>query len=330
MARILKQNWFLFGLVGICLITLADTTGTIAGMGNWIKSHSGADVVIFIIFVGSGLILKREQIRAGFRDIRGTVITIIIIFVVAPLVALIIAQIPINPSVKIGLFLIAVMPTTMSSGVVMTGAAGGNMAHSLLITVLASSLSVVTVPFSLAILVQSVDSVPMETAKMIMQMCLLVLLPLIIGLAFRPKRETLLSPIQKGIPVFNQCLILLMVWMGLSGAKGTVLSGGGQVLIIALLSVLFHAFLLAAAFASIHLFRIPRGRMESILFMGAQKTLTLPVLLQVKLFPQHGLALVFCVFHHFIHLMMDGYLVGILKKKKIVSIHKPTSDMESN
>lgn len=316
MTRILKQNWFLFGLAGICLITLLDSTGTIAGMGKWIKSHSGADVVIFIIFVASGLILKREQIRAGFRDIRGTVIAIVIIFLVAPLVALMIAQIPIHPSVKIGLFLIAVMPTTMSSGVVMTGAAGGNMAHSLLITVLASSLSVVTVPFSLSILLQSVDSVPMDTAKMIMQMCLLVLLPLIIGLAFRPKKESLLSPLRKGIPIFNQCLILCMVWMGVSGAKGTVLNGGGQVLIIALLSALFHAFLLVAALAAIRLFRIPRGRMESILFMGAQKTLTLPVLLQVKLFPHHGLALVFCVFHHFIHLMMDGYLVGLLKKRR--------------
>ncbi len=316
MARILKQNWFLFGLVGICLITLVDTTGTIAGMGNWIKSHSGADIVIFIVFFGSGLILKREQIRAGFRDIRGTVITIIIIFLVAPLVALMIAQIPINPSVKIGLFLIAVMPTTLSSGVVMTGAAGGNMAHSLLITVLANSISVVTVPFSLSILLQSVESVPMNRAKMIIQMCLLVLLPLILGLVFRPKRETLLSPLQKGIPVFNQCLILCMVWMGVSGAKGTILSGGGQVLIIAVISFFFHAFLLVAALAAIRLFRIPRGRMESILFMGGQKTLTLPVMLQVKLFPQHGLALVFCVFHHFIHLMMDGYLVGLLKKRR--------------
>jgi hypothetical protein len=33
-------------------------------------------------------------------------------------------------------------------------------------------------------------------------------------------------------------------------------------------------------------------------------------MLQVTLFPQYGVALAFCVLHHFIHLMMDSYLVG--------------------
>jgi hypothetical protein len=47
--------------------------------------------------------------------------------------------------------------------------------------------------------------------------------------------------------------------------------------------------------------------------MGGQKTLPLSVLLQGKLFPQYGMALAFCVFHHFVHLTMDGYLVGKLK-----------------
>jgi sodium/bile acid cotransporter 7 len=95
-----------------------------------------------------------------------------------------------------------------------------------------------------------------------------------------------------------------------------VLSGGAQILVILVLAFFFHAILLAAGFLSIRLFHIPRGRLESILFMGGQKTLPLSVLLQVKLFPQFGLALAFCVFHHFIHLMMDGYLVGRLNRMR--------------
>ena len=30
--RLIKQNWFLIALVGICVVTLIDVTGTIAGM----------------------------------------------------------------------------------------------------------------------------------------------------------------------------------------------------------------------------------------------------------------------------------------------------------
>jgi hypothetical protein len=54
-------------------------------------------------------------------------------------------------------------------------------------------------------------------------------------------------------------------------------------------------------------------RCASVLFVGGQKTLPLSVILQVSLFPQYGLALVACVMHHLIVLMMDGYLVGKLK-----------------
>lgn len=304
----------MFALVGICIVTLIDTSGTLAGMEKWFKSHGGADAVICTIFFCSGLILKREQIRAGLRDIRGAAIALVIIFAVAPLAAFIIGFLPLDPAVKIGLFLVSVMPTTMSSGVVMTGAAGGNIAHALLITVLANSLSIVTIPFSLSLLLQSVESVPIDKARMMVQMALLVLLPLMLGLFLRPKKGPFLAFLQRAIPVLNQCLILSILWMGLSEAKETVLSGGAQVFIILVIAFFFHAILLAAGFLSIRLFHIPRGRLESILFMGGQKTLPLAVLFQVKLFPQYGLALAFCVFHHFIHLMMDGYLVGRLNR----------------
>jgi sodium/bile acid cotransporter 7 len=281
--RLIKQNWFLIALVGICILTLIDVTDTLAGMGKWFKSHGGADAVICTIFFCSGLILKREEIRAGLRDIRGAVIALVVIFIVAPLAAFIIGLLPLDPAVKIGLFLVSVMPTTM------------------------------------ALLLQTVESVPIDKVRMMIQMALLVLLPLLLGLFLRPKKGAFLTSLQKGIPVLNQCLILSIVWMGLSDAKDTVLSDGAQVFIILVLAFFFHAILLAVGFLSICLFHIPRGRLESILFMGGQKTLPLSVLLQVKLFPQYGLALAFCVFHHFIHLIMDGYLVGRLNRAKNMS-----------
>jgi sodium/bile acid cotransporter 7 len=182
--------------------------------------------------------------------------------------------------------------------------------------VLANSLSIVTIPFSLALLLQTVESVPIDKARMMIQMAFLVLLPLMLGLFLRPKKGAFLAYLQRGIPVLNQCLILAIVWMGVSDARATVLSGGAQIFIILVIAFFFHAILLATGFLAIRLFHIPRGRLESILFMGGQKTLPLSVLFQVKLFPQYGMALAFCVFHHFIHLMMDGYLVGRIKRMK--------------
>ena len=308
----IRKRWFMFGLAAVCAVTLIDVTGAVADLGKWFKSQRGADAVIFLIFLASGLVLKTEQIKKGIKDVKGTAVALVIIFVVAPAVAYASTMIPMDPGVRIGLFLVAVMPTTLTSGVVMTVAAGGNMAHALLITILANGLSVLTIPLSLELLLGiggGGGGVPIEKGRMMAQIALLVLVPLFIGLMAKPKRPVIASSLQKGVPVFNQCMILAIVWMALSGARKAVLHGGVETLYVLVLAFLFHATLLAAAFLSTRLFHLKPGRRESVIFMGGQKTLALSILLQTTLFPEYGLALAFCVIHHFVHLMMDGYLV---------------------
>lgn len=307
-----KKRWFLFGLLLVCMITLIDESETVASLGKWCKGQGGGNAVIFLIFFASGLILNNEQISKGLGDLQGTALALVLIFVIAPIVAYALNALPMDREARIGLFLVAVTPTTMTSGVVMTGAAGGNMAHALLITVLANGMSLLTIPLSLSVLLGiggEGGAVSIEKGKMIVQIGFLVLVPLVIGMMLRPKRPGLVGRLRKGIPVFTQSMILAIVWMGLSGARAAVLSGGGRTFQVVVFAFLFHALLLVVAFVLVKLLRIGVGRRESVIFMGGQKTLPLSVLLQTTLFPEYGLALAFCVIHHFVHLMMDGYLV---------------------
>ena len=308
----IKKRWFLFGLVFVSLITLIDEGESVAGLGKWCKAQGGADVVIFLIFLASGLVLNNEQIRKGLGDLKGTTLALGLIFVAAPVVAYVVTLLPINRGAAIGLFLVAVVPTTMTSGVVMTGAAGGNMAHALLITLLAHAIGVFSIPLTLGVLLGiggEGEAVSLDKGRMMARIAFLVLFPLILGIVLRPRRPGIVRGLRKGVPVFTQSMILAIVWMGLSGARGAVLSGGAGTLQVLVLAFLFHALLLGVAFGLVRLFRVGQGRRESVIFMGAQKTLPLSVLLQTTLFPGYGLALAFCVIHHFVHLMMDGYLV---------------------
>ena len=312
-----KKRWFLFGLAAVCLITLVDGSGHVALLGRWCKAQGGAGAVIFFIFLASGLILNNDQIRKGIGDMKGTALALMLIFVMAPVVAYALTLLPMDPGARIGLFLVAVMPTTMTSGVVMTGAAGGNMAHALFITVLANAMSVLTIPLSLGVLLGiggEGGTASIEKGRMMMQIALLVLIPLMIGIVLRPGRAGLAGALHKGVPVFNQAMILAIVWMALSGARGAVLGGGARTLQVLVLAFLFHAALLGIAFVLVKLLRVGPGRRESVIFMGAQKTLPLSVLLQTILFPGYGLALSFCVMHHFVHLMMDGFLIHRLAR----------------
>jgi sodium/bile acid cotransporter 7 len=208
------------------------------------------------------------------------------------------------------------MPTTLSSGVVMTGASGGNMAQALVITILANGLSVFTIPVALSLLLNLVGGstvIVIDKSAIMVKLGFYVLLPLCVGLVLKIYVESFMNRYIHGLQTLNQLLVLAIVWMAMSQARGAILTGGGSVGIIFLLVFSFHGILLVMAGIFTRLLKLGKGRRESVIFMGGQKTLPLSIILQVSLFPQFGLSLVVCVLHHMTHLLMDGYLVAKLK-----------------
>ena len=188
MSDLIKKYWFITGLLIVFAVTVADITETVSGIGRWFKMHRGPDAVIVLIFFFSGLILNARQIRSGLMDIKGIAIALAIIFLVAPITGAFVGMLSLDTGVKIGIFLVAVMPTTLSSGVVMTGAAGGNMAHALVITILANGLSVFTIPVALSLLLNLVGGtavVSIDKPAIMIKLGFLVLLPLCTGLLIK-------------------------------------------------------------------------------------------------------------------------------------------------
>ena len=315
MVQIVRKYWFLIGLFGVFALTTLDPTDGLAAMGRWLKAWRGPDAVIFLVFLFSGMLLDPRQIRSGLSDVSGTLVALALIFLIAPAIAALAGLTPLNTGVAIGLFLVAVMPTTMSSGVVMSGAAGGNTAHALFITILANILCMFTIPVTLPLLLKltpvSADIVFNRLAVMI-KIALYVLVPLCVGLAVKYRGSAKVGAMGPGLQVINQCLILVIVWMGVSQARHVLSRDPVGMIGIIGLTVGFHMALLGCAFFAVRLFSMPRGRMEAVVFMGSQKTLPLSIILQVTLFSQFGHALMVCVLHHLVSLFIDGFLVGRL------------------
>lgn len=317
MSGLIKKYWFIAGLVLVFMVTVSDTTETVSGIGRWFKMHRGLDAVIVLIFFFSGLILNARQIRSGLMDIKGIVTALAIIFLVSPITGALFGMASLETGIKIGVFLVAVMPTTLSSGVVMTGAAGGNMAHALVITILANGLAVFTIPVALSLLLNLVGGtvvINIDKLAIVMKLGFYVLLPLCTGLTIKFFTKSFIDRFALKLQVLNQWLVLGIVWMAMSQARDAIINTGGSVGIVFLLVFGFHGILLIFAGLFSKLLKLGRGRRESVIFMGSQKTLPLSVILQVSLFPQYGLALVVCVLHHMVHLLMDGYLVGRLRR----------------
>ena len=314
--RYIKKYWFLFGLFTVCILTLADGTGILADSGRWLKGHNGPDLVIIFIFLLSGFALSPDQLGTGLKDVKGIMLTAVNIFVIAPSLAALFSLIPMNTGIIIGLFLVSVMPSTLSSGVVMTAAAGGNAAHALVTTIIANSVSVFTIPYVLSfllIIIGESAAVTIEKGAIMLKIGLLVVLPLAVGMLLKHFLSSLYDRIGQKINMINQCLILFIVWIAFSQTRGMLLSSGFTVGLIIAMTFLYHGLLLMSGWFLIRISRREKGHRESILFMGGQKTLPLSIILQVSLFPQYTIALLVCVLHHIVHLIMDGYIVERMK-----------------
>lgn len=77
----------------------------------------------------------------------------------------------------------------------------------------------------------------------------------------------------------------------------------------------YHFILILIGIGIAGSMRLEKGRRESVILMGGQKTLPLSLILQVSLFPDYGLAMVVCVLHHITHLAMDGFVVQYLRER---------------
>ena len=314
--KLIKKYWFLSGLLAVSILTLADGEGIAAASGSWLKQHYGPDLVIVFIFLLSGFALSTKQLLDGLMDVKGILLASVTIFIVAPMVAALFGLIPMDSGIIIGLFLVSVMPSTLSSGVVMTGAAGGNAAHALVTTIFANSASVFTIPYALSFLLLIIGesaAVTIDKAAIMAKIALVVVLPLAVGLLLKFFLLSLYERIEQKVNIVNQCLILFIVWIALSQTRNMLINSGATVGFIVAMVFVYHGLLLLSGWFLIRISRREKGRRESILFMGGQKTLPLSIILQVSLFPQYGIALVVCVLHHIVHLAMDGYLVERLK-----------------
>jgi sodium/bile acid cotransporter 7 len=309
--RWIARYWFIAGLILLSIVTMADSHGWTVSVGRWLKYHGGPGMIIFLIFLFSGLAMDARLLRKGVSDIPATLAALTVIFICSPLLALAFRYLPLDLQILTGLYLVAVMPSTLSSGVVMSERAGGNMAHALFVTILANGMAVMTIPIVLSLLLGTlgeIRSIEIDKAAIMLKIAFLVLLPLAVGMGIQYMARHWIAPLQSKVQIINQLLILAIVWMGMCQSRAAIVSGGAALVPIILVTFSYHLLLLFSAFGAIRIFKLKPGRRESVIFMGGQKTLPLSVILQVTLFPEYGLALVVCVVHHMIHLIMDAYL----------------------
>lgn len=171
----------------------------------------GLPIALFIIMIGMGLSLTAGDFKQIHQRPKATVVGTALQLVAVPLLGFAIAWAIGGGITGAGIVLIACMPGGTTANI-LTYMAKGNLALSLTLTVLASVLTVLTIPaymdVALEIYVGKGESLSLPFAKTLLTMLVIVIIPVLIGMLIRRKKPEFA---RKAEPIISRLAIVVLV-----------------------------------------------------------------------------------------------------------------------
>jgi sodium/bile acid cotransporter 7 len=292
---IIRKNGFILALLAAVLLAyLAPGLGARDGV-----LHAGflTKAGVMVIFLLQGLSLKTRELAGGLRQIRLHAFVQAWIFLFSPvllvLAALLLKALSLD-ALAAGFLYLALIPTTISSAVAFTGAAGGNVPASIFNTTVSNVFGVFWVPTGCLLIFASGGGFDPELVlPLLLQVAELILLPLVVGQLLRPIiwETKLLKAVSPSFRLVNHGIILFIVYAAfcqsfLSDAwSGT--SAGSLILLVGLVAIVVGLVHLGVWKSSQLLFHDHKDRIAA-LFCGSQKTLAAGAPMALAIFSNGG------------------------------------------
>ena len=305
------KNWFLAGL--FAAVGLAWIFPGAGAPGGWLHPGITTKLGVALIFFLQGMSLSLPALKSGAFQWRLHLMVQLFTFVVFPLIGLglnLLLGRWLPADLRLGFLYLCVLPSTISTSVVLTAVAGGNTAAALFNATLSNLLGLVFTPLSTSLLMKA-SGRSLALGPILTEILLVLLLPMVLGQLCRPWLLAGRARQVRGLTLASSVIILLLVYTtfcesvngGLwSHLGGTVLlrAVGGAVLIfviIASLSLLAGRALrfnredqIAAVFCSVKKTLASGVPMAKLIF-GARADVGL-ILLPIMLY--HPLQLILC------------------------------------
>ena len=183
----------------------------------------GLPVSLFIIMVGIGLTLTLRDFGQVTRNPRSIVVGTVAQILLMPLVAFgIAATLGLAPALAVGLVLIAACPGGTTSNLFVL-LARGHIALSILLTVSASLITIVTLPFftnfALQLYFGEAANISLPVGKTIAMLVVIVLLPVSIGMFIRTRAPAAAQKAEGVVSIFGGIVLLLLIIALLWGSR---------------------------------------------------------------------------------------------------------------
>lgn len=291
-----KFDWFLAGMaLAVLLAWLLPGPGASGGILHpELLTKAGVALIFFL----HGLSLSFSALKAGTLKWRLHMVVQGCTFLFFPLLGWILITVfgrILSPELRIGFFYLCALPSTVSSSVALTAAAGGNVAAAVFNATLSSVLGIILTPLWVGWLLQtSGNSMPL--GPVILDLVIWLLLPLTAGQFARPwfgkwaaHHKPLINKIDRGT-------ILLLVYTSFCESFKTGVWSGrgvGVVLLTVAGSFLIFYIVLWASGAACDALKFTWPDRIAAVFCGSKKTLASGVPMAQLIFGAHpGLSII--------------------------------------
>ena len=271
------------------------------GMTTWL---------VALAFVLNGLTLSTESLVGGLRRWPLFALAMVNTFLLPLLLVLLAFRILPGQDTALGtgFLLLAVVPTTLVSAVVLTRVAGGDGATALYITVIANLLAIIVVPLLLQTVLAGAGDRQIELWGTALKLTYTVLLPTFAGQLLRLAVHRWVDRHRRLLGVVSQGIILVFIINGTAslphGALSPALWGG-----VLLAGLLLHGVLLLAAEGGGRLFKADRPTRRAFSLSASEKSLAVAVVLTKQLFPTLGGMVLFpSIVYYVAQLIIDNIL----------------------
>ena len=311
--KFLSKNWFLVGIVvALILSTLIPQVGVA------LAQMKVRTVAILLIFLMSGCTVSLGRMGRDLSRWQAHTTVFVFVYVLAPALFYFTSGWLGTGPLREGAFLLAVLPTTISSCVVYTLASGGRVSTALLNAVGLNLLGLFLSPFLLSVFIGANEGIDWHLAgRSILNLTWLALLPFVVGQVAARMSDEVSVKVKRVQSKLAQLCVLMIVFTAFSESSAEVLEGLRAMGFAVLYFVAGHLVLVALAMAAVRVIRFRPDEATAVVFCSTQKTLVLGIPLAYSYFDHSKVALVLVpvLIYHLFMLSFGGLLVAYWSKK---------------
>lgn len=311
-----RFDWFLVALfLAVVAATLYPSFGAHDGVLHPALTNK---IGVALIFFLHGVGLSFQALKAGTLHWRLHLLVQSCTFVLFPLMGLVAyfwGGTWFGEDLRLGVFFLCALPSTVSSSVAMTAAARGNVAAALFNATISSLLGVVVTPLWMSAITATSTS-GMDFGGVVLDLCRWLVLPLVLGQLMRPILSGWASRHKSRIHLADRGAIIFLVYTSFcdSVLAGVWTSHGLGTLVAVLLvsAFLFFAVMAVAAGVARGLGFPPEDRIAA-MFCASKKSMATGIPMAQLIFgrsPILGLVVLPILIYHSFQLVIAGILAA--------------------